>query len=871
LIYQLTVPRLAVLSALAGVELAGSGTAHGRVTGKPSSPTLQARFAARDLAVARIALIRLDGTATARNLLSRPEGELNLAVAPRGQPLSLATRFSLGASGGLSLNAIEFTAPRTRLAGEMAISPAGMLDGAINGDVGDLRWAGSLIGLPVSGDAKLEISLKSGSAGQELNARVDARDFAVGAGDDLPMEAGQAALKLHVADAFRRPRGSGEITVAGSTLAGLTVTTASLTAEGDAGTLRVSLEGEGERPQAFAVQANGEMAILAGAQRLRLDVFEGNFGPLQAKLNGPATFTRARDGLEISGLDAGIGEGRLSGGGRIGERGSDLAFALAGLPMDLLTAFAPSLDIAGVVSGDLRFAGTAAQPAVNAELRFADLREAGTEASDAVGVDARIGVDLGGGRFLLTSEFGGRSDIDLSARLDAPVRFSLRPFSLELADDSPLTGAARGNLDLALLPRVFDLRGDALSGRLTTDIAVAGTLSAPVLNGEARIAGGGYESAENGTVLREVTALLVGANDRIELRSFSATDGGEGRLSVSASAIIAPTRRTNYSGELTLQRFTLLRRRNCTAVASGRLKLDETEEGPQISGEITANSAEIRIPERLPNRIVSIDVVEVNVPASRTRSASAKANARAGSIDDFPLSLDVTGIIPGNAFLRGRGIESEWRGELRVRGTLGKPDIAGKLKVVRGNVNLLGRLFRLEKGTVTFTGGESIDPDLDIVATGQAADVTASIRIAGRASQPTVDVSSDSGLPQEEVISRILFGKGTGGLSPVQAALLADSAPSLLGMSDTSLLGQMRSGTGLDVLTVESKDGSAASSTVVGGKYIDDDVFVRVEQGLTPESRNVGVEVRVLPKVILEGDVGGQGDGRIGVRFRHDY
>lgn len=58
---------------------------------------------------------------------------------------------------------------------------------------------------------------------------------------------------------------------------------------------------------------------------------------------------------------------------------------------------------------------------------------------------------------------------------------------------------------------------------------------------------------------------------------------------------------------------------------------------------------------------------------------------------------------------------------------------------------------------------------------------------------------------------------------------------------------------------------------MTAGKYIGDNVFLKVEQGLTPESRNVGVEVRVLPRVTVEGGVGAQGDGKVGVNWRYDY
>jgi hypothetical protein len=40
---------------------------------------------------------------------------------------------------------------------------------------------------------------------------------------------------------------------------------------------------------------------------------------------------------------------------------------------------------------------------------------------------------------------------------------------------------------------------------------------------------------------------------------------------------------------------------------------------------------------------------------------------------------------------------------------------------------------------------------------------------------------------------------------------------------------------------------------------------------MTAESREVGVEVRVLPRVTVEGGVGQEGSGKVGVNWKYDY
>src|SRR5262249_18241939 len=161
---------------------------------------------------------------------------------------------------------------------------------------------------------------------------------------------------------------------------------------------------------------------------------------------------------------------------------------------------------------------------------------------------------------------------------------------------------------------------------------------------------------------------------------------------------------------------------------------------------------------------------------------------------------------------------------------------------------------------------------------GRAQDITGRIRVPGRVSQPKFELGTDSGLPPEEAMSRLLFGTNAGSLSPAQAVQLAQAAAQLSG-TGPGVLDKLRSTIGLDVLRVGttsgtpsgSTSGSSESTSVEAGKYITKDVYLKVEQGMTPESRQVGVEVRVLPQVTVEGDVGAQGTGKVGVNWRYDY
>ena len=208
-------------------------------------------------------------------------------------------------------------------------------------------------------------------------------------------------------------------------------------------------------------------------------------------------------------------------------------------------------------------------------------------------------------------------------------------------------------------------------------------------------------------------------------------------------------------------------------------------------------------------------------------------------------------------------------GQLQLSETLAAPSLLGKLEVVRGTIDLVGTIFRIEQGTVTFSGDD--DPDLDILGVASADGEAVRLNVTGPASAPKFALSSESGLPSDEILARLMFGKGTGGLSPLQAAQLVQAVATLSGSSEASVIDRFRQSIGIDVLSVESTDQTVQGSTLRAGKYIGEDVFLKVEQGLTPESRKVGVEVRVLPQITVDGDVAATGDSGVGINWRYDY
>src|ERR1700730_8994129 len=113
---------------------------------------------------------------------------------------------------------------------------------------------------------------------------------------------------------------------------------------------------------------------------------------------------------------------------------------------------------------------------------------------------------------------------------------------------------------------------------------------------------------------------------------------------------------------------------------------------------------------------------------------------------------------------------------LPITGTSAAPVVAGSLEQIRGSVDLLGKTFTLTRGAITFDGSPKLDPVLDIVAEASAADITAQVNIGGFASAPTITLSSTPPVPQDEILSRVLFNRGVGQITAGEGLQLAAAA-----------------------------------------------------------------------------------------------
>jgi translocation and assembly module TamB len=219
-----------------------------------------------------------------------------------------------------------------------------------------------------------------------------------------------------------------------------------------------------------------------------------------------------------------------------------------------------------------------------------------------------------------------------------------------------------------------------------------------------------------------------------------------------------------------------------------------------------------------------------------------------------------------------------------VAGTSDTPKIAGGLEVVRGTFDILGKTFKVTQGRISFDGATTLDPTLDIVAEVVSGDIIARVLVTGSASAPKITIKSTPTMPQEQILSYVLFNRPNTQITAAEGVQVAQAAATLAG-GGPGVLDRLRGRMSLDRLVLGSSTGANTSSSlnpaaggsntsgtsVSGGKYLTEGVYVGATQGLTPQSSKVVVEVEVRPHVTVEGDFSQKGSTGLGLNYKYDY
>ena len=634
---------------------------------------------------------------------------------------------------------------------------------------------------------------------------------------------------------------------------------------GGSGKAQALVEGTSGVP--FRIAANADLTPELWRASVR-----GRATGINFRTTSPARIIPGTDGYELLPTTVNLGRGSTARiAGRFGD-GIMVQSRLERVNMAILNAVYPDMGLGGRATGSLDFEQASSDSFPRADAR---LTITGFTRTTAASVSQPVDVNFAGK--LLADGGEARAVMRKRGSVIGRVQASLRPLGAsaggwtERLMAAPLGGGIRYNGPADTLYSFFGPADQHVSGPIAVAADFSCSVADPCLDGVVRGKDMTYENQTYGTKLTNIVVNGRFTGNRLEIEQLTAK-AGDGTVAAKGFVSLASADGYPMNIQATLDNARLARSENIAARATGNLTLEKA------AGQTALLSGSLRLPETR-YRIVREGAAQVPVltgvrrkpPAGRQRISGDGLSAVGGSLFDL-IRLDIALKAPDEIYVSGMGLESEWNADIVLRGTTQAPQVTGEIELVRGTLGFAGRSFELQEGRVTFPTGDAFDPAIRLIASDEIETVTVTVSVTGRASNPQVAFSSVPGLPQDEIVSRILFGDSITTLSPLQAVQLAASLNTLSsGGGGLSPLGALQSATGIDRLRVLGPDDTVGrGAALAAGQYITKDIYLEVitdARGYTATQ----LEISLTRALSLLSQAGGSGQSNLSIRYRKDY
>jgi translocation and assembly module TamB len=853
---SLKLPKLGALQP----DVGGSAQATGKVTMTPTGGDLQLTVNTADLSRGDITSKKLSLTLDTALDGEAVRGRLKADGDLANQPLALEGQFARNADGGVQVPSLKGSWASAKVdVANLAVTPKGAT-GHGHLTFAKLEDLAPLVGTALAGALDLDIATEPEDAGK---VKVALR------GDKLRSgTTGVQSLKLDATVIDPLGTATADATLKADGLSGVAdLRSATLTVKGDRTAFDATASVTGTATNA---NVTARIEPSAGEIKVALQKFDGRYQGIPVALASPtrATVVGSRVTIDPTTLRLGGGTVRLS--GVVDPADSNLTVDITGVPLSLAERFAPGTNLEGSLQAKAQVHGAMANPNLQASYSLSGVRVKRPEtallpalalqgtasmANQQASVDARL--SAGGGTNLTIKGKGspsGQAQVTLGGSID------IAPFS-------PVLGLSVRNVRGTIRPNLtVDINGQTITGSGT--VALSGsTISLPA----------------SGMQLTGGEGLISLQGDTLQIQRLRYQTASNGSIDIGGSVRLDPAQGFPVDLTVNAQRALLVSRPDLVASVSSNIKITgSTLNGFDVAGPVTIDRAELSIAASQAADYPTVPVREIN---GRTPPDAATApppapptpvGPREPANNGVRLALNVQA--PQSLFVRGRGLDAEVGGQFTVTGDPGAPAVLGNLTLRRGTFNLLGHRLDFTRGNVSLVSATTIDPILDFAATTTVQGTTIEIDITGSSRAPKIELTSTPTLPQDEAMALLLFGKASSALSPMELLSAAQALAELTGRQPVGggFMSKIRGGLGLDNLSINSNSSGSGTNqgtttSVEGGRYVAPGVYVGARQGASADSSRGVVEWEVFKHTKVEGDIGADSNGKVGVKMEWDY
>lgn len=616
-------------------------------------------------------------------------------------------------------------------------------------------------------------------------------------------------------------------------------------------------------------------------------------------------FTPAGELRRAPEIDLELGAEYSSRGGSLSLRAHDRRRPL----LDLTSRWSGDLALASdarggdsPINGDVRLEldGFPLEVVPELENRHVRGKLSGTIRLDGLGRDARFGLDLTarelrvdrlaigqltalaqtkGDQLSVRAELGGGGDVQ--AEFVTGLAWGARMVPL-LEDRVEGRVRAQEFRLSALLPLIQGTVSE-IDGKLSADLRAAFEGGAPQLSGSVSLREGVLHIPTVGQRFHDMTADVAVSPDTIRVSRIAAR-GVTGGFEANASADLEGLAPTRAELEVRIDEDD---------------KLPLTIEGEAVGdgwGRVTATYQRDDVNKTNTMR-VRLDEFNVELPRAPPKGIQDLAqpehirvgyHRRDGEFVPVPLQpLEEPGepseyqtivVVELGKVRVEKGQQAEVALGGQIQATIGeKLDVNGKIETRRGELDISGKQFEIERGTVTFTGGAPDDPMISAVARYDSpAGYTVYAEYTGTVTQGKLRLSSEPALSQDEILTLLLFGSPDGSFGAGSGDSLTTAVSVAGGTAAQGLNRAISDLTDLDVSArIDTSTGAPRPELVL---QLTPRVAARVTQaigdpapGQSPDRTFLTIELRLASAWSLSTMIGDRGASALDLIWRRRY
>lgn len=449
-----------------------------------------------------------------------------------------------------------------------------------------------------------------------------------------------------------------------------------------------------------------------------------------------------------------------------------------------------------------------------------------------------------------------------------PIEYNFFPFTAKLDENTPFSAEIIAEGKLENLFDFVQLGSHYATGLISTRLFFSQTLLFPSLQGNLEWQSGSYDNYYTGTSLRDIQAKMAAENNQLQLTSFTAKDQEEGVITATGNILLDVHKHFPFVFETTLRHTHLLKFPVFDSTFTGSVTLSGNRLGGLAKGALYVDEAIIELPDKLSTQLPALPIKFIHIPPSIT-SYTFDAKTL------FPIKLDFDLTAKDKIVVRGKGVDSEWKGKVKLTGdnTHFIPD--GSLSLIKGTYLFSGKTFKLTEGQIIFNDTAKFSNYLQLSGQLTLPDVVITVQLKGPLQSPQLTFQSNPQLPTSAILSRVLFDKDITDISQSEASKLASALITLSGSTGPDILNAIRKTIGVDRLNLVSspssseKSGSDELFAVQIGKYITKGVLITFSQSAT--NSLVIVEIELPYGFVFQAETQENQEGKFSLKWTKSY